>query len=70
MKRYQTDSYSLSKPQASVQASKLNRILAIQTESTQDQDELTRFLQGGKFIYLSLIFCDLISLILLRFSLN
>ena len=70
MKRYQTDSYSLSKPQASVQASELDRILAIQTESTQDQDELTRFLQGGKFIYLSLIFCDLISLILLRFSLN
>lgn len=53
-----------------MQASELDRILAIQTESTQDQDELTRFLQRGKFIYLSLIFYDLISLILFRFSLN
>jgi hypothetical protein len=70
MKRYQTDSHSLSKPQASVQASELDRILAVQTESTQDQDELTRFLQGGNLIYLSLTFCGLISLILLRFSLN
>ena len=43
MKIYQTDHLIL-KPQASIQASELDRILAIETESTQDQDELTRFL--------------------------
>jgi hypothetical protein len=68
MKIYQTD-HLISKPQASIQASELDRILAIETESTQDQDELTRFLQGGKLIYFSLT-SSLISLISLRFSLN
>lgn len=50
MKVYQTDSLLISRPQASVQASELDKMLAFETESTQDQDELTRYLQGGKLL--------------------
>lgn len=50
MKVYQTDSLLISRPQASVQASELDKMFAFETESTQDQDELTRYLQGGKLL--------------------
>jgi hypothetical protein len=43
MKEYQTESDLIPKPQASVQT-KLNKMLDIEIKSTQDQDELIRFL--------------------------
>ena len=75
MKAYQTESQIL-KPQASIQASELDQLLAIRPRSTQDQDELTTFLQGGKLIsnstssFTSGLTSGLISLVLLRFSPN
>jgi hypothetical protein len=50
VKAYQTDTHLLSIPQASVQTSALDKMLATTTESAQKQDELTRYLQAGKLL--------------------
>lgn len=47
IKAYQTESDLISKPQASVQT-EFDQMLRRKPLSTQDQDELTQFLQGGK----------------------
>ena len=51
MTAYQTESHLISKPQAFVQASEFDQMLAVKPKSTQDQDELTAFLQGGKLTF-------------------
>jgi hypothetical protein len=63
MKEYQTESDLISKPRASMET-ELDEMLNIEMRSIQDQDELTRFLQGGKllfslFSYFSLTFFSL-----------
>jgi hypothetical protein len=57
IKEYQTEGDLISKPQASVQT-ELDSMLDMETESTQDQDELTRYLQGGKLLFS--LFCPFV----------
>jgi len=50
MKLYQTESHMISKPQASART-EFDQMIRRNPQSTQDQDELTRFLQGGKLLF-------------------
>jgi hypothetical protein len=50
MKLYQTEGHIISKPQASAQT-EFDQMIRRNPQPTQDQDELTRFLQGGKLLF-------------------
>lgn len=50
MKLYHTEGHMISKPQASART-EFDQMIRRNPRSTQDQDELTRFLQGGKLLF-------------------